>query len=139
MTAERDNVERFLIDMIKRPKYCKRCASDAFSDWKGWPLKDSVPLLSIVGNRQCEQCGGSDAISGEQITWLNHGPGLPDYWTLEVDEDMTEWGRKWGHPYYGEVKCRKCLGRSIVSEHTPGSNVTLKASCSECGLSRQLR
>lgn len=116
--------------------YCKECAIPLLGGWRGWPLRDPIPLLPLLGEEGCASCGAMEpGISSEDIQWLNyHGPyntGLPDYWLL-VSDQKTVWGR----PYHSELACRRCNGRAVLSEHgdTRKGSFEYKVNCPKCGL-----
>jgi len=116
--------------------YCKACATRALATWQGWPHKDAVPLLARLDVGACPSCGGTSALRSDQVTWFNYhcefSTGLPDYWLLKIDGEIT----KWGLPYYGEGSCPKCKTRTIVSEMKyPNGEHELMHNCQSCGVS----
>lgn len=121
-------------------KYCQDCSAPILAAWRGWPLKDPVPLLPRVVEGVCECCGraGAALVDNTDIQWLNyHGPyntGLPDYWLL-VSNQKTDWGL----PYHSEVNCRRCGQRAVLCKLGKSSSVSpeYKVSCPSCGLIRQ--
>jgi hypothetical protein len=74
-------------------RFCRKCALSAFNKWKGWPIRDPVPILPIMEQGKCPICGSVDEVISSNIAWLNiHGPyntGLPDYWILKVTPDVN--------------------------------------------------
>lgn len=119
----------------QRIRYCRRCALVAFSNWRGWPHKSTIPLLPRLEQDTCGACGEAESVDNELIAWVNHhGPyntGLPDYWYLAAEHDPLHWGR----PYYAEGACPKCKGRTVISEMKyPNGRRELKHNCPACGL-----
>ncbi len=117
-------------------EYCKSCATLLLREWKGWPLRNPIPMLPQRGDGGCDVCGSLEpGIPSKDIQWLNyHEPyntGLPDYWLL-VYEQKTKWGR----PYYSEIECRRCHGRAVLSEHGDArrESYRYKINCPKCGL-----
>jgi hypothetical protein len=118
--------------------YCRSCSESALSGWKGWPHKDLIPLLPLIGDQGCTSCGAKgELLASAEIHWLNfHGQyntGLPDYWLLVIAKETV-----WGHPYHEEVTCRRCKGRAVVSEFGDIRNgrFEYKVNCPACGLLR---
>lgn len=117
------------------PIYCRSCSIEVLKAWKGWPQKDRLPSLPILGSDGCRKCGdrNAQALPGHEITWVNyHGPsntGLPDYWLLEVGSS------RWGLPYRAEGNCPQCGRLTVVSQmaHSDGSE-DLKHNCETCGV-----
>jgi hypothetical protein len=117
--------------------YCESCAAPWLGAWKGWPHKDTLPLLPRLDVSPCRSCGGTSALRSERITWFNYhseySTGLPDYWLLKIDGERTRWGR----PYYAEGACPKCGTRTIVSQmRYPNGTHELMHNCPSCGLRR---
>ena len=122
-------------------RFCRSCTLSAIEKWKGWPIRDAVPVLPILKDSKCPMCGGSDEIISTRISWLNiHGPyntGLPDYWVLKVSD--TKWGfeknfpSKWGLPYYELIKCPKCGGNLLTSIFCPPIGWQPRRWCTGCG------
>lgn len=115
--------------------FCAKCSPLLLDEWKGWPLRDSIPLLPRSIDGRCEACGDSAILEPNNIAWLNcHGPGntgLPDYWALIISTRSN----KWGHPYYLEEPCAKCGSRSTISlMNYPDGSRELKADCKKCGI-----
>ena len=81
--------------------FCKRCALDDFSSWKGVPWKDCrrrkdrrkylLPQLKPLERGQCAECGTSDPVAEEDIFYLNVGPGLPNYWALVIKDTKPDY------------------------------------------------
>jgi hypothetical protein len=117
--------------------YCLSCATMALAAWKGWPHKAVVPPLPVLVDGSCISCGATDGLASERIRWENvheeYNTGLPDYWLLQIDQGVEQWGR----PYYSESLCPKCRKRSIVSEmkYSSGSR-ELMHNCLTCGVRR---
>lgn len=119
-------------------KYCRKCAESILGNWKGWPHKDPIPLLPLIGDHGCAECGSvGEVVLNTEIYWLNyHGPyntGLPDYWLL-VTGKQTVWGR----PYFQEVTCNRCKARAVMSEFgdTRRNHFKYRINCPGCGLLR---
>jgi len=117
--------------------YCEACGRRLLAQWKAWPHKTAVPILPALIDGACAECGSSNELSSERIHWENvHGPyntGLPDNWLLQIDTGNESWGR----PYYSELACPRCGGRTIVSEmkFTTGRG-ELMHNCPVCGVLR---
>jgi hypothetical protein len=120
--------------------YCKKCSDPILKEWKGWPHKDSVPLLPILGIDGCDNCRSAtaDEIPAHNIAWVNvHGEfstGLPDYWLLRANDPDQEYPdsliEHWGRPYLSEGLCPKCGNRAVLSEH----GAEKKYNCEKCGV-----
>ena len=115
--------------------YCFHCSVDILSAWKGWPHKDTLPILPVLRDGHCAHCSNSKALSGERITWFNYhsefSTGLPDYWLLKIDGERT----KWGHPYLRDSDCPRCGVPAIISEmNYPNGKHELKVNCGACGV-----
>jgi hypothetical protein len=105
-------------------EFCQHCSEPQLRDWKGWPLKDRVPILPVLEDGKCPLCGKTDPLYSSQIEWLNkHGPystGLPDYWSLIITDrigNYTQIPRRWGFPYFCIEECPKCGLKMIISQH----------------------
>ena len=114
--------------------YCKECSTQILKQWRGWPLREPVPLLPRVMDGRCEACESqSEVISNTAIQWLNyHGPsstGLPDYWLLVTDQETI-----WGLPYHSESVCMHCGSRAVLSEHGDSRSSTFeyRVGCPPC-------
>ena len=119
-------------------KYCRTCSVGALSAWKGWPLRDPIPLLTLLSEEGCAVCGNqAEELASTEIFWLNyHGrynTGLPDYWNLVTGQETV-----WGLPYYEETTCRRCKGRAVLSQHGDSrvGRFEYKVNCPACGLLR---
>lgn len=120
-------------------KYCMECSTTILGGWKGWPLKDPIPLLPVLSEEGCLACGkDGEALPNADIHWLNyHSPystGLPDYWLLTTGEKTV-----WGLPYYAETSCPRCGGRAALSEFGDSRRDQFKymVNCPSCGLLKQ--
>lgn len=118
--------------------YCRACSMSTLSTWQGWPLKDPIPLLTLLGEGGCPACGTqAEELVSTEIVWLNYlGPyntGLPDSWNLVTGQETV-----WGLPYYEETTCRRCNGRAVLSQHGDrrGGRFEYKVNCPSCGLLR---
>jgi len=118
--------------------YCKECALQILSQWRGWPLRNPIPLLPQINEGVCVACGvRGEAIPNTDIQWLNyHGPystGLPDYWLLVTDQKTV-----WGLTYHSEATCHRCGSRAVLSEHGDSRRGQYKymLNCPSCGLLR---
>lgn len=117
--------------------YCRTCTESILGRWKGWPHRDSVPLLPSLTDEPCAACGQLIKVDSVTIAWLNvhsrYSTGLPDYWVLSIDGGV----RAWGHPYYAEAPCPRCGSRAIVSEmKSSNGERELRCNCSTCGVRR---
>jgi hypothetical protein len=115
--------------------YCISCSQSILDSWKGWPHKDSIPLLPRIIDGRCEKCGGTECLEPSTICWLNYhseySTGLPDYWLLKREPQQN----KWGLPYAGETNCPKCNNRAIVSQMKhPDGNIEMYHNCENCGV-----
>lgn len=111
---------------------CRHCAKGAFLLWKGWCTRDArewsrktqerafIPVLDLIRvGSSCPQCQSSDLVNTDSIYFVNfHGDGntgLPDYFTLEILEDIDEnrkqFLRKFGRPY-----CESPLGTIPIGD-----------------------
>ena len=133
---------KYLEDRICDIRFCRQCTLAAFEQWKGWPIRDAVPSLPIIGgNNKCPICGGTNEVVSTNIAWLNvHGPystGLPDYWVLiEGDENPgfhKKFPSKWGLPYYESIECPKCKGKLLSSVFCPSIGWEIRRWCVDCG------
>ena len=123
-------------------RFCRNCTFLAVDKWKGWPIRDAVPVLPMLKGSKCPICGGSDEIVSTSIGWLNiHGlysTGLPDYWVLTVAEEslgfVKKFPSKWGLPYYELLKCPSCGGDFFASLFIPGLGWQLRRWCTGCGM-----
>jgi len=122
--------------VIRDIKFCKSCSEPKLISWKGWPLKNPIPMLSILKGDRCEVCGGLDSLSNHDIKWMNyHGPhstGLPDYWILVIESQGT-----WGEPYLDVAVCKKCGGDEVISYfETQSGQADIGCSCETCGTAK---
>jgi len=114
--------------------YCNACSQKTLEKWKGWPLRDTVPILSRIINGTCETCGKNEYLESSKISWLNYhsefSTGLPDYWLLII----TNTENKWGQPYYSESNCPQCNKRTIISQmNYPNGTREMCHNCENCG------
>ena len=114
--------------------YCAKCAFPILKLWRGWPLREPVPLLPLVRDGKCEVCESQGVVlSNTAIQWLNyHGPyntGLPDFWLLVADQKTV-----WGLPYHSESVCPRCGSRAVLSEHGDSRHgrFEYKLGCTSC-------
>jgi len=118
-------------------EYCEDCARKVLPEWKGWPHKQAVPMLPEMEGGTCPECGSTDSVASNRITWFNyHGEfntGLPDYWLLEINGERT----KWGYPYYGKCTCVRCKGAAVLSQmRFPNGKQEFNCNCGQCGVTR---
>jgi hypothetical protein len=121
--------------------FCRRCTLAAVEKWKGWPIRDAVPLVPMLKDSACPACGGCDEIASTDIGWLNiHGPyssGLPDYWVLLLADPargfLKKLPSKWGLPYYELLQCPACGGNLFSSLFVPGLAWQIRRWCPSCG------
>ena len=75
-------------DQIEEFHFCRRCAEEVFDKWRGWPIKNKIPVPPVIVGGACPKCGGTDEILSPDIAWLNYhseySTGLPDYWLLTI-------------------------------------------------------
>jgi hypothetical protein len=45
-------------EQIEELYFCGHCSERLLSEWKGWPLRDEVPVLPLFDERGCRICGG---------------------------------------------------------------------------------
>jgi hypothetical protein len=126
-------------------RFCRSCSISSLKRWKGWPIRDPLPLLPLIENGKCKICGGTNDLLSMNIIWLNiHGPyntGLPDYWILKINEGKTfkkKFISKWGLPYYKFETCKRCGGLLLVSIFNPPIGWQLKKQCMKSLLSGTL-
>lgn len=91
-------------------RFCAPCATTALSQWRGWPLKNPIPILPRHISGTCPDCGSTDGLNPDWIVFQNiHGPGnsgLPDEFALRIEppeSDSYAFLRKFGLPYLEEV------------------------------------
>lgn len=112
--------------------YCDPCARQTLATWKGWPHRDAVPELPRLIGGRCEACAQVTAtLNSSLIRWRNcHNSdgGPPDWWLLEVDDDVMNWGR----PYHAEMQCPRCNESAVVSEF----RTEMRMNCPDCGVRR---
>ncbi len=82
---------------------CRACADRAFAEWRGWPKRDSVPVVPHLLEGAGPECNSTKALAPQHVVYFNfhseHSAGLPDYYTLEIhDPESRQHGflRKWG-------------------------------------------
>ena len=129
--------KRINIMIIQNYDYCLGCGQQILNVWKGWPHKDSIPLLPRIIDGSCEKCGGAEVLKTSTICWLNYhseySTGLPDYWLLITQSQKN----KWGLPYFGEANCPKCNNRAILSQMKyPNGSTEICYNCEKCGVAK---
>jgi hypothetical protein len=117
--------------------FCRFCSESKISQWKGWPNKQVIPLLSELVDGVCRECGANaiQAINNTDIRWANqhseHSTGLPSHWQLVIAKgDEFE---HWGLPYFGTVLCQQCGANSVLSKMCYPSRATYFSNCEKCG------
>jgi len=130
-------------ERISDIRFCRACAVTAFKQWKGWPIRDAVPLIPVIGDGECSVCGGTEEVISANIAWFNvHGPdstGLPDYWMLVINDRPTferHFPSKWGLPYYEMKECEHCGGMLLTSIHIPPLGWDYREQCTQCNFTR---
>lgn len=98
-------------------EYCKSCAESRLKKWRGWPLKNIVPILpKFNGESACFICGSMEKLNNKKIWWESvnsiYSTGLPDYWILHTSQT----GKFWGYPYLKESNCPNCSRKGVVSQ-----------------------
>ena len=128
-------------DQITEIRFCHSCAIEVLNQWRGWPIKNKIPIPPIMEGIVCPVCNGAANLISTCVAWLNiHGPyntGLPDYWVLSIGEEkefVKEFPSKWGLPYFALSKCTKCKGDAIDSLFIPPLGWQIRRQCAKCGL-----
>jgi hypothetical protein len=132
-----DSLSRSEINnQIEEIPFCRCCAEELFNSWRGWPIRDKIPVPPVMDGGVCPKCGGTEVIVSSNIAWLNHhGPsntGLPDYWTLTISTRtgfMQDFLSRWGLPYFKWQICPRCEELAILSLFVPD----MKQQCLTCG------
>ena len=132
-----------LQDQIEEIHFCLHCAEELFKQWRGWPVRDSIPVPPIIDGGTCPKCGGAEVVVSFDIAWLNiHGPystGLPDYWVLNISLSggSKRFPSKWGLPYFKQGTCPRCGANTIISLFAPPIGWQLKQQCTKCSFVSQ--
>lgn len=121
--------------------YCRRCSDPLLKEWKGWPQKDPVPLLPLLGVEGfCDRCLSphADEVLADRIAWLHNFAhdydNLPINCRLEVeapDREHLPERMQLGRPYLSEGPCPNCGNRAVLSEH---HHAGTKFNCQNCGV-----
>ncbi len=128
-----------LNNQIEEIHFCQHCANELFKLWRGWPIKDNIPIPPFMQNSTCPKCGGTENLISSNIAWLNvHGPystGIPDYWVLNVPSRKgfsKEFPSKWGLPYFKLGICPQCGENTVTSLFGPPIGWQQKQQCTKC-------
>ena len=115
--------------------YCRKCALSILKEWKGWPHIDQIPILPLVKDGLCENCGSvsEEPLCNHSLTWMavssSHCTGLPDYWQIDIGSASQ------GYPYYSIGTCPVCRDSTIISEvNYPNGTTEYKYNCDSCGI-----
>jgi hypothetical protein len=118
--------------------FCDGCSRRVLSAWRGWPLRDEIPMLPALIDGGCAACGGNEPLLSTEIGWINiheeGNTGLPNYWVLDVVplsflfRGENGLPNKWGLPYWRHVRCRRCGNQAI--ESLLGRKSRVQCSCS---------
>ena len=135
-----------LKDRINDIRFCARCAAAPLAEWKGWPLRDTLPIPPVLEAGTCPICHGQEELCSTSVAWLNiHGPyntGLPDYWILSVGkatEFVRDFPSKWGLPYFELFQCPRCGERALSSLHVFPIGWEIRHQCSSCAYTKRER
>ena len=120
-------------------RFCRNCTIAALANWKGWPIRDRIPILPIVRDDDCPLCGCTEKVISTNIFWLNihseYSTGLPDYWVLKINRAEHFEKRflsKWGLPYFEMLLCNKCGSDLLTSIFFPPVGWQLRKQCTRC-------
>ena len=135
-----------LKDRIADISFCARCAAAPLAAWRGWPLRDALPIPPVMEHDACPVCHGHEALHSTSIAWLNiheeGNTGLPDYWILVVGnrtEFVRDFPSRWGLPYFESFQCPRCGGPAFSSLLIPPSNWEVRHKCSACAYTKRER